>query len=229
MDELLLKLSLQQRGGAATLCNDKSQKGGAGVLWIALLAVVIASDAQAQTPAPRRYEDGPLTRADFAARPPEARSTTKAFTYTSIDYGYRFRSQPTSLGINLVATELSAHATVRPDQSWNLMPEDARLLDHEQGHFDITQLHSQRWRRHTQQLINHAAFKAQGATQAAAEAALDARIKKEFQVFYESWQAEQRRYDDETNHGTHRARQAEWRERLDAELTGKRATAQSRR
>jgi hypothetical protein len=191
------------------------------ILAAVLLCVAIAPEAVAQTTKPaasRRYESGPLRPADFSGRLPATRGATKAFTFTSIDYSYRFQSSVVRAGVHVVATELSAHAMVRPDQSWNLTPEDARLMDHEQGHFDITQLHTLRWRRHAQRSIDKAAFTAHGATQAAAEAALQARIQKEFQLFYDAWQAEQRRYDDETNHGTHRARQAEWRQRLDAEL-----------
>jgi hypothetical protein len=106
------------------------------VVAAALLSLASPPEATAQStknPPARRYESGPLGPADFAARPPATRGPTNAYTFTSIDYSYRFRSQATFSGVRLVATELSAHATVKPDQSWNLMPDDARLMDHEQG------------------------------------------------------------------------------------------------
>jgi hypothetical protein len=189
----------------------------AAALWLAGFAM----GARAQPPAAealRRYDQGPLAQADFAAPPPADRGVRKASTYVHIGYSFRYRFNVVRGRVQVVATHLEAYGVVTPSKSWNVAPGDTRLMDHEQGHFDITQLHARRWQRHADGLISKAALRGVGATQEAAQQSLQSHLDRELKPINEAWEAEQIRYDQETNHGSDSKRQAEWRERLNREL-----------
>lgn len=175
------------------------------------------SDAGKALPSDRRYDEGPLSPEDFAAEP-SGPANVAAYTYTGIQYNYRYRALASQEGVRAAATSISAHATVLRDKSWNRTPGSTRLLDHEQGHFDITHLHAIEWKRHVESLIERGTLIGRGTSEAAARESLEAAVRHEFQNFLKRLQAEQSRYDNETNHGMNPARQAEWRKQLDAEL-----------
>jgi hypothetical protein len=85
-------------------------------------------------------------------------------------------------------------------------------LEHEQGHFDLTQAHAQRLRERL------AALTGEGATAAAAEQSLRDAARAAYRDAMRQLQAEQDRYDRETRHGNHRARQAKWKRALAGEI-----------
>ena len=187
------------------------------VLWLASFEVSLRAQPTA-TEALRRYDQGPLGRADFATPPPADRGVRKASTYVHIGYSFRYRANVVRGRVQVVVTHLEAYGVVTPGKSWNVAPGDTRLMDHEQGHFDITQLHALRWQRHAGGLIAKAALRGEGATQEAAQQSLQSRLDRELKPINEAWEAEQIRYDQETNHGSDSKRQAEWRARLNREL-----------
>jgi hypothetical protein len=175
------------------------------------------SAEEAKKPEPRPYSEGRLSERDFAAAIP-AGQIIQASTYTSIDFNYRYRMIAQGSGVQLVASQIFTQASVDPARSWNKTPGDLRLLDHEQGHFDITQLYTLRWRARFETLMRQGVLKASGPTEKAAYDVLQSIVQKEFQELFKTWEAEQREYDNQTNHGLDRKRQDEWRKRLDEQL-----------
>jgi hypothetical protein len=171
-------------------------------------------------PAPRHHETGPLTAADFAAPAPADRGGRLASTHTGFDYTFKYRGTTTDKGVRLVATEFNVRAAVVPGKSWNLAPADARLMDHEQGHFDITELHARNWRRQAADQIARQALVGEGATQDAAYRALQERFEAELRSINKVWEAEQILYDKETDHGRRPDIQVRWRQRLNRDLAG---------
>jgi hypothetical protein len=163
---------------------------------------------------PRPYEEGPLGPADFGGEPPINRQGLVAFTYSSIRYSYLYLPMPTAKGVNIAATSAEVYAEVDPAQSWNMASDDSRLLAHEQGHFDITQIYALRWRRAVNELIDTKRLTASGANEELARASLDARIERDFRAVKDAMLKEQQQYDDETNNGRDYSRQDEWQRRI---------------
>jgi hypothetical protein len=85
-------------------------------------------------------------------------------------------------------------------------------LEHEQGHFDLTQLHAQQL---AQRL---AALAAEGDSAADAERALWAAVERVYQGASRGHAVAQRRYDRETNHGHRASQQLQWRTRVAAQI-----------
>ena len=96
----------------------------------------------------RRYEEGPLTAADFQGRPTgEQRggaagggAPLTAYTVTEVRYDSRY--QVSGRGDHWTArlSSAKASAVIQRDRSWSQQPDAVQLLEHEQGHF-ITRIY----------------------------------------------------------------------------------------
>jgi hypothetical protein len=165
----------------------------------------------------RSYSTGPLTPADYQRSPPDDRQGLDALTTTDIRYSYNYQVRGTQRRSAAYLTDLSVDAVVLPSKSWTTRPSDRRLLDHEQGHFDITHITS------LQARLELARMKKKGqrlyATGATSEAAIDGLKQKTegfMQPYFDALLKQHHEYDRVTNHGLRRAAQAEQRrEQLD--------------
>lgn len=113
-----------------------------------VIAGVFGSTAHAAekttTPAGERpYSDGPLTPGDFLGPipndpPPRIQAVTEVAFRWKTEYRYA------RLNGSIVAklTRVTFTAMVVRDKSWNSRKDDRYLLGHEQGHFDISQMHA---------------------------------------------------------------------------------------
>jgi len=160
----------------------------------------------------RSYSAGPLTLADFQQAPPHDRQGLDALTTTDIRYNYNYQARFTQRRATAYLTELSVDAVVLPSESWTTRPSDVRLLDHEQGHFDIAysisvraRLDLAKMRKKGQRLY------ATGATSQAAIDGLKQKIEGFMQPFLDALLTEHREYDRVTNHGLRRNAQTEQR------------------
>jgi len=165
----------------------------------------------------RPYGDGPLTTDDYRAKVPDSlprRNGARllAYTWTRIVYEYRYDASSRGGEVTATLSEFEVTASVDRAASWNARPEDRRLLDHEQGHFDLAQIAAlqmlvavERMRREGKLLA------AEGRTKA--EAANRLRLKiAEFVKKHETAAAEEHReYDRFTNYGLVGSAQAEAR------------------
>ena len=87
----------------------------------------------------RKYDEGPLRAEDFAGQVREIPGKA-ANTATELRYEYRYRYQTSGKMTQVTLQSVEIHAYIRRDASWNRNPDDQRLLDHEQGHADISQI-----------------------------------------------------------------------------------------
>src|SRR5262245_29424211 len=108
------------------------------VLWV-LVAQAPGQTADDETSKVRRYDQGPMTAEDFAAEVPADRGPRQASTYSRIRYNFQYRGTISGKTTRIMATQIESFAVLMPAKSWNAAPMDAALLDHEQGHFDLTQ------------------------------------------------------------------------------------------
>lgn len=183
----------------------------------------------------RDYEKGPLSPSDFGGTPPANNLGAWAFTTTDIVYDFRYRYQIFPDRAVVTLAEMKLRAVVKPKESWNRHPNDVRLMDHEQGHFDLAYIATLAERSYFEKLLaSREGLSAVGPTRDAAVEKLTKAIEDHMAgVFTRLYDAHQQ-YDRETKHGlqrdqqtAHRRQQAEKIQKL-LEEAGKRDDTQHR-
>jgi hypothetical protein len=144
-------------------------------------------------------EDLKLSWEDFQGRP-DMRSAYVAMTNSGIVFSYRVASENGKLSLT---TEVEAQ--FNPKMSW-YKPErvNKHVLQHEQGHFNITEIHARKLRK---------AFANYKVTQNYEKelTAIFTRINRDRQLM-------QDRYDKETNHSQNKEKEAHWQGLINKEL-----------
>lgn len=144
-------------------------------------------------------ENTKLSWEDFTGKP-DSGSSFVASTHSSIVFSYSVKSENGSLSLT---TETNAY--FYPEMSWFIKGEvNAHILNHEQGHFDITELHARKLRK------------------AFAEYNVTENFKKELTAIFTSLNNERQKmqnlYDKETNHSRNVEKETAWKKFIAAEL-----------
>lgn len=197
---------------------------------ILVVALSLPALARAQQPPAKQrlYTDGPLAAADFKMAPPKplplvaaggGAVTLLATTYAEIrfDFKYRWRADATGKA-TATATEVTFVAVLIQDKSWNARPKEASLMDHEQGHFDIAELHAWRAQKRIGKMTAEGAFQGVGTGEADARDKMQVVLNKDFDRHLVDMKDEQAAYDKDTRHGTDREKQSQWRKKLNEQL-----------
>ena len=185
-----------------------------------LSPALLANDAAAL----RKYSDGPLAPADFRAAVPEPQPVKdgvqlRAMTDVEIRYTTRYRwDEPTPGNVSARLTRFDCQAVLLPEKCWNKEPDDLRLLDHEQGHFDITVINARRAQKRFDQLITDQGLIGYGSDERSAVADLDKKVRDEMRKIFDRERDEQIKYDHASNHGRNFAAQAKQRAAIDKVL-----------
>jgi hypothetical protein len=192
-----------------------------GLATIAPLAIFAASCCLAEPPnskTMRLYANGPLTRADYSSKPVDAPVGFGALTDTQLRYHaeYDFILGPT--GATCQVKKLIFYAVLNPKTTWADPNRIDELLDHEQGHFDITYKHALLAKKDLEPKVAKRQLRAVGLTPEQARDALAKRLEKEIAHYAERGVAENKAYDESTRHGTLAEAQAEWRARQSKEI-----------
>jgi hypothetical protein len=183
----------------------------------AIASVGLFPCAQAQIPGQqadgnskpdRPYGDGPLTAADFKGKTPTegelANSPFQAFLFVDITWSSQYRTVGRSRVFTALLTQFQATAVTNPAKSWNHWgKENPDLIDHEQGHFDITHIHALRLELRMRRLL--AAKKppsGTGETEATAVGVLNALLDKEAKAAKAVADEENVEFDRLTKHGS---------------------------
>ena len=170
----------------------------------------------AAQPAMRTYQSGPLTAADFrAAAPREAK--LDALTVTELRYEYRYQTWTDSQGnCTLQLTQVLVETWLDRSRSWNRKPADGELLEHEQGHFEVTEAVRRKaiayWKGRVKQV------RLRRSSEKAARKAAGELVQREMAPFFERLRLMHALYDRETQHGRDTEQQRRWRQKLAAEL-----------
>ena len=160
----------------------------------------------------RRYEDGPLTAADYQGVPPEDSGRLLAWTTTDLRYHYRCQYNWTDQRAEAFLTEITIDAVLVPSRSWLKRASDRRLMDHEQGHFDLTMIATLRARVYFAEQLSKRRLQVTARTQEETLVALKNKVAEEMKPFLDGMAAEQAEYDRVTHHGTIPEQQARHRE-----------------
>jgi hypothetical protein len=170
----------------------------------------VAAAAEHISPPGRPYPDGPLSAEDFQATPAD-RSPLTAYTMTDLRWDYRYQYQRTGRTVVAFLKDVTINAVVVASQSWNRRPGDKRLLDHEQGHFDLAWIVALQARLHFAEEYQVRRLTATGATSEIALENLRRKVDGEMRAAQERLIADHAEYDRVTRHGLDRAAQAEQR------------------
>ncbi len=166
----------------------------------------------------RKYAEGPLTAADFQGSPPEpppVKDNIKmvANTMCVVRYSYRLRTHSQRDGTwTAELVSFDCFSAVEPAKCWNLVPESSRVLDHEQGHFDVAEIFARRMQQRFDELMTGKNLATNGRTERAAREALEKEIKRVTEEAYSELAKVQATYDKETAHGTRPRAQREHRQ-----------------
>jgi hypothetical protein len=173
----------------------------------------------------RRYSEGPLTAEDFAAKPPDPLPNKGgqmlASTDTAIQHTYRYRLTIASGTYRAIAKKIEFFAVCQPSTSWNVKPQEESLLAHEQGHFDLSEIHARHAQREIAKLVARGDVFGSGTTKDQALNAMIEELQRRFQPIIDEWHLEERRYDAETRHGMDPVQQHEWQRMIDLRLKSK--------
>jgi hypothetical protein len=172
-----------------------------------------------------------LSADDFLGKPPDGSplGAWSEFEY-ELDFQYNLHARGAARTATLSGVEIVI--VVRRDKSWNRRPQDALLLDHEQGHFDIMQIHALEAQvKLTRDLKTADVLQAVGGSRAQAAQRLRAQIAVAIEPFFNAAQEAHLVYDKNTSRGADARAQAEsrrqQRERL-AELQAELARVNKR-
>jgi hypothetical protein len=181
----------------------------AAILAAVLLPVTVATSAPGAEDT-RRYDDGPLTADDFRGEPPE-KTTAAAKTATQFAFEFKYRYKSTARSTTATLDSITITACIRRDQSWNRYPDNVRLMDHEQGHADISQIHCLQARlEFRKRMAKGSNLSGTASSLNQAVAALDREVRKEIGIFEKAARDADAEYDRVTANGVN-GKQAEVR------------------
>ncbi len=182
-----------------------------------------------------RYRFAALIGANVVDSAHEAAETVSSIGHAASHYSYTCITTSTTRCSVTGVTADAAAAEFDPNRSWAIAGEESdRLLEHEQGHFDIAAIYAARL---TARLA--AELKSQTAgmcvvaqDQSSAEADLKRRMDELQQAVSQAvgqeFEDTQTQYDADTNHGLNPSGQKQWSDRIREELRGLYPTLQAR-
>ena len=157
-------------------------------------------------PAQRRYDAGPLTADDFQATAPVPLPTVGrfkqlAFADTDIRYQMEYRYKNLSTGVEATLKDIDIYAIFLADKSW-LTNAGAKTLDHEQGHFDISQMYALDAKLQMQTRLNDGkSLIGKGANRDEAVSDLHRQVDEFLKPLHARVATAHKEYDRDTNHG----------------------------
>ncbi|WP_439150911.1 DUF922 domain-containing protein [Winogradskyella sp.] len=145
-------------------------------------------------------ESRKLTWQDFKAEPSEGVEAV-ALTASGITFGYSLKTS----GQRIIDFSTSVHAHFYPNKSWYLEDRsNAYILQHEQLHFDITELYARMFRQQLERLEVNQNLKEQ--------------MSRLHTAINEAVNETQKRYDAQTNHSINTEMQEQWNTFINKEL-----------
>lgn len=185
----------------------------ASAIVVAAVCIELAADQippgvkPAEADQQRSYELGPLTPQDFQAEFPAEDGGLDAWTTSELKFRYRYETQVRGRRATARITLVEVDAVVIRDQSWNRLPQDQELLDHEQGHFDLTQIAALETRLY---FAGNRIVRTAATPQRATEM-VEAELNRKMQEFIQELKLRHEEYDRLTNHGQIASSQREQR------------------
>ena len=173
---------------------------------------------------PRKYQEGPLTVRDFRGKVPRdaegKANTLLAFTKTDFRYNWKSTFTRRNRKHYLTATEIDLYSVMLPQHSWNCAPRDRQLMDHEQGHFDITETQIRKAILQLKAPSSRRLFRSSGNSRTRAVQRFEENLIRFLEPFVSASRKRHEHYDKVTRHGRIRAAQEHERKKQKLELQG---------
>jgi len=188
-----------------------------------VLACAGLCDTAATQPGPDSVDwsaDRPLVWSDFRGPvDPQAAPRTAAETASSLEFGYSLQVERAGNDCVFEIAEVRTRATFEPRASWVRQGQrSAEVLEHEQGHFDLTQVHRLMLERDARALVGDERRCSDDDSMAEIETKADELVAPMRDRIWQNLQSVQAQYDAETQHGLLREAQQEWSARIDEAL-----------
>ena len=176
---------------------------------------------ESSTP-PRRYQEGPLAARDFRGKPPRNATgkVNSLLAFTRTDFRFSWKSTFTRRNRKhyLKATNIDLYSVMLPQHSWNRAPQDRQLLDHEQGHFDITEVQLRKAILKLKSPSSRSLFRSSGNSRTRAVHRFEETLARFLEPFVEASRKQHEHYDKVTGHGKNRVAQETSRKKQKLEL-----------
>ena len=189
------------------------------VILVAALAA-FADDSNVIAWSPTRS----LSWDDFQGPVPRAGDDKRvAATTASISWSFRYSVAGSASACSYTINEITSVANFHPDLSW-VRPDKKKpgVLEHEQGHFDIARVYSEKFEAAAHGLVGHRGD-CRGSSKRRAmdysEAEIADLIKPVYEDVWGQYRGLQETYDSETHHGSDVSVQARWTEAIAAMLS----------
>ena len=158
----------------------------------------LAQDSDSKS---RRYEQGPLVKKDYQGAAPDSIKKFAASTEIEVRYEYRYQLHQKNQRFQIYVSDLDVYSIMLPKKSWNRQLYNVRLLDHEQGHFDIGEIFALKAEIEiARKMKDKRRFLSTGKSKAIV-AKLEETLSQEFSHIVAEMKEEQIAYDNATNHG----------------------------
>lgn len=159
---------------------------------ICLLIVVSSFGQQPKLETLSWNEQRLLTWDDFKDMP-QPNTNAAALTASGISFGFSVNKT----GQKITGFNTNVECVFYPEKSW-YKPKLANnyILNHEQMHFNITELHARKFRKQISNTAPNQALKSQ--------------LNRLYETITKASVRMQRRYDSETNHSINKEKQQEW-------------------
>jgi hypothetical protein len=137
-------------------------------------------------------------------------SRHEMFTQGFVHYGFNARWNETGRGATAKVSNLTVRSGFDRNKSWrrSFAKNDPLLIEHEQGHLDINELHADEMRQIKEMPVG------KGIDYQEAMESLRRQMREIAERIIKEAQDEQNRYDQETNHGQNFVKQKLWTEAL---------------
>jgi len=176
------------------------------VLSSALRAAAAVDDPAEEKPTTVRYGERPLKGTDFLAPVPNERPVenprAEAYSHTEVQFTFNYRATRRGGKFRAQLKDIQFFSIFVCEKSWNALPNDSQLLDHHEGHFDITQIATLQlqiaWREKTAQ----EKMVGEGKDEQSAVGDLEKKIKEELHGLDATLQREHQYFDEGTRYGT---------------------------
>jgi len=195
---------------------------------LCLLCLIVTTAGVPRAAAAQEFSwsaDRPLTWDDFAGAVDERSAPEDvAVTAASLSWAYEYEFERSLDACIYRITDIRADAVFHPSNSW-VKPghRTADVLEHEQGHFDIAQIHKLMFVELSRDLVGPTKT-CSGKNSKRIAKSIENEIEQLAAPVYEQvWQNHtklQLSYDDETNHGMRAAAQQSWLVTIAAGLRG---------
>lgn len=170
----------------------------------------------------KKWSSNSLTWDDFAGKIPDQRRNL-AYTFTMVDYYYVLESLPMQ-DCKFVFKDIGTQSLFVTFSSWAVKSgQSESLLNHEQGHFDIAQIHAQNLNKEmVENLLNKefdcASVALSNDKLTRMEIIGNQMARDIFESIEENWYEMDENYDKETDVGTNNITQLQWDEKINSLL-----------